>query len=84
MIDSVLFIGTVIVAVTQFIKYLAPRVNGAWTILVAAGVGLLVSLVDVQIGVANISPAQGIMIGLAAAGVTTVASKIAVTPSAGK
>jgi hypothetical protein len=78
MIDSVLFIGSAIIAIVQLIKFYAPKVNGGITIIVAALVGIVVALVDVQIGVANISIAQGIMTGLAAAGVTTVASKIAV------
>jgi hypothetical protein len=76
MVESAVFIGTVIIAITQAIKYLAPRVNGAITILVAALVGLLVALLDTQIGVADISVAQGILIGLSSAGVVTVATKV--------
>lgn len=78
MIDSVLFIGTIIIAITQAIKFLAPRVNGAVTILVTALVGLFVALLDTQIGVVDITVAQGILIGLSSAGVVTVASKVSV------
>lgn len=81
MIDSVLFIGTAIIAVTQLIKFYAPKVNGGATIIVAALVGVLVAILDTKIGVADISIAQGVMTGLSAAGVVTVASRIAV-PSA--
>lgn len=76
MVDSVLFIGTVIVALTEAIRLLVPSVNGAVTILVAALVGLAVALVDTQIGVADISVALGILTGLSAAGVVTVAKKV--------
>lgn len=72
-ISAVVFIGTSIIAVTQFIKFLAPNVNGAWTILIAAGLGLLVSVIDTSIGVENVNIANGIMIGLSASGVVTVA-----------
>lgn len=75
-IDAVLFIGTVVVAVVEVIKYLAPGVRGAVTILVSALVGLIVSLVDVYIGVPDITPAFGILTGLGAAGVTAVAAKV--------
>lgn len=76
MIDSVLFIGAAIIAVTQALKLLAPTVNGAVTIAVAALLGLLVALVDTHIGIADISVAQGILTGLAAVGVHTTATRI--------
>lgn len=76
MIDSVLFIGTVIIAITEVIKYLAPNVRGAITIGVAALVGIVVSLIDVYVGIGDISIAQGLMTGLGAAGVTAVAAKV--------
>lgn len=76
MIDSVIFIATVIaaiIAVTQFIKFLSPQVRGAITIVVAIVVGIVVAILDTHIGVNDISIAQGILIGLAAVGVSTVA-----------
>lgn len=76
MIDSVLFIGAVIIAVTQAIKFVIPKVNGAVTIVVAGLLGLLVALIDTHIGVADVSVAQGILTGLAAAGVHTTASAL--------
>lgn len=81
MIEGTLFIGAVIIAVTQAIKYLVPKVNGAVTIGVAALVGILVAVLDTHIGVRDITVAQGIMTGLASAGVTTVASKVSVPPT---
>lgn len=77
MIESTVFIGAVIVGITQFIK-LARDKNyaGALVIVFAVLVGFVVSLVDTEIGIANISVAQGILLGLAAPGVVTVAEKI--------
>jgi len=76
MIDSVLFIGTVIVAITELIKYYVPKVHGPFTIAVAAVVGLAVALVDTHIGVADVTIAQGVLTGLSAAGVVAVAAKV--------
>lgn len=76
MVDSVVFIGTVIVAVVELIKYYVPKVTGPFTIAVAALVGLVVALLDTHIGVVDITPAQGILTGLSAAGVVAVAAKI--------
>lgn len=78
MVDSVVFIGTVIIALTQLVKFFAPKVNGGVTIIVAALVGALVAVVDTAIGVGDISIAQGLMTGLASSGVVTVATKVAV------
>ena len=75
MIDSVLFIGAVIIALTQVIKMLSPKVTGLLTVVFAIVVGVLVALLDTNIGIANISVAQGILTALAAVGVhTTVTS----------
>lgn len=76
MIDSVVFIGAIIIAATQFVKFLVPNVNGAVTIAVAAILGAVVGGIDVHIGIADISVAQGIMTGLAAVGVHSVATRI--------
>ena len=76
MVDSVLFIGTVIVAITEIVKYIFPRINGAFSIGVAMLVGIAVALVDTHIGVTDITIAQGILIGLSASGVVAVAGKV--------
>lgn len=76
MIEGTLFIGAVIIAATQFVKSLVPEVNGAITIGIAVVVGIVVALLDTQIGVVNISVAQGILIALAAVGVHTTARQI--------
>lgn len=76
MIDSTLFIGAIIIAVTQAIKAVWPVVSGAVTIIVACLVGVAVALLDTHIGVANITVAQGILTALAAVGVHTVAGKV--------
>jgi type III secretory pathway component EscU len=76
MVDSVLFIGTIIIAVTELIKYYVPKVRGPFTIAVAGIVGLVVALVDTHIGVADVTIAQGILTGLSASGVVAVAAKV--------
>lgn len=76
MIEGVIFIGLAIIATTQFIKSLVPNVNGAVTILVAVAIGIIVALIDKEIGVVDLTVAQGIVAGLAAVGVHTTASQI--------
>lgn len=75
LVQATLFIPLLIVAVTQIIKMFVPVVNGAVTILVALGLGVLVALVDTHIGVADITVAQGLVLALGAVGVTVLASK---------
>ena len=74
--DSVIFIGAGIIAVTQFVKSLVPNINGAYTIAVAVVVGVLVSVFDTQIGIVDVTLAQGILTALASVGVHTTASRI--------
>lgn len=75
-VDSILFIGTAIIAVTEVIRRVIPQVNGVITILVATIVGLVVALIDTEIGVRDISIAQGILVGLSAAGIVATAAKV--------
>lgn len=76
MTDSLLFIGTLIVAIVELIKYYAPTVKGPYTIVVAAVVGIGVALLDTHIGVQDITVAQGILIGLSSSGAVAVAAKV--------
>ncbi len=77
MIEGSVFIGAVVVGITEFIKRIADRDwRGATLIVLAALVGLFVSVFAVYLGVAALSIAKGIMIGLAAAGVYQVARQI--------
>ena len=76
MVDSVVFIGSIIAGITQAIRYLSPKVHGVVTIGVAALIGLLVALVDTQIGIADITIAQGILTGLGTAGVVATAAAV--------
>ena len=75
MVDAIVFIPLIIVAVTQMIKMALPQITGFVTILVALVVGVLVSLVDTNIGVADVTVAQGLVLALGAVGVTAVAAK---------
>ncbi len=81
MVEATIFIPLAIIATVQFIKYLAPNVNGAWTILVAVALGALVGVFDTPLGVSDVSVATGIVLGLGAVGITTVANKLGVLPS---
>lgn len=76
MVDPVIFIGTIIIAITEAIKYLAPNVRGILTVIVALIVGMVVALVDTGIGLPDISVATGILTGLSAVGVASLASKV--------
>ena len=74
--DSVILIGAVIIAITQAVKFLAPNIHGAVTIGVAVLVGVLVAFIDTEIGVVDITVAQGIVTALAAVGVHSTARQI--------
>jgi len=76
MVESAVFIGAGIIAVTQFVKFLVPKVHGAVTIAVAVAVGVLVALLDTSIGVADVTVAQGVLIALSAVGVHTTAKQV--------
>lgn len=76
MIEGSVFIGLIIVALTEVVKRLVPQVDGILTIIVSMVVGLVVALIDTEIGVADLSIAQGIMAGLAASGTVSVARSV--------
>lgn len=76
MVESTLFIGAVIIALTQVVKYVVPQVNGAVTILIAVLAGVVVGLVDQLIGVTDVTVAQGLMIALGAVGTLTTAQSV--------
>jgi len=75
LVAASLFIPLVIVAVVQMVKMAAPGVVGWATIVVAFAVGVLVALVDVYIGVTDISVAQGLLYALGAIGLTSTFKK---------
>lgn len=76
MIEGAIFLGAVIIAATQLVKYVFPQVHDAWTIVVAVALGILVALVDKEIGVVDLTVAQGIMLALAAVGVHSTARQV--------
>jgi len=75
LVQASLFIPLLIVAVTQLIKMTFPQIVGWLTVVVALVVGIVVALVDTNIGVQNITIAQGIVYALGAIGLSTVFSK---------
>lgn len=77
LVPAILFIGTVIVGVTQLAKLLRDKdYDGAVVILIAVVVGALVGVFDTQLGLTNVTVAQGIMAGFGAVGVVTTAQKV--------
>lgn len=77
--DGIIFIGAAIIAVTEIIKRLVPQVNGAVTIVTAGLVGIVVALLDVHIGIVDMTVAEGLMAGLSASGAVTVATAVSTT-----
>ena len=75
MVDAVLFIGLVIVAITQVIKLLAPQITGVATIAVAFAVGIIVALIDQLVGVTDVSIAEGVVASFGAIGLSSLAGK---------
>lgn len=75
MIEATLFIGAVIAGITQAIKLASPRVHGLVTIAVAVLTGVVIALIDTEIGVTDITVAEGVLIGLGAAGVAGVVKR---------
>ena len=75
MVDAAVLIPLLIIAVTQMVKMALPQVTGFVTILVALVVGVLVAVLDVPLGIADITVAQGLVLALGAVGITAVAAK---------
>lgn len=71
---SAVLIGAIIIAFVKAVKTLSPKVTGLLTMVVAVAIGMLIAVIDTNIGLDNISIAQGIWIALAAVGVHTLAS----------
>ena len=77
MIAGTLFIGAIVISITEFIKRITDKdYRGALLIVLAAIVGAIVGLLDTHIGVIDISVAQGVLTGLAAAGAYRVSQNI--------
>lgn len=77
MIEAAVFIGATVAGITQLFKKLRDKeYSSVATIGVAVLLGLLVALVDTQIGVQDISIAQGIMLGFGTVGVAGIVERI--------
>lgn len=75
MVEATIFIPLLIIAVTQMVKMALPQITGFVTILVAFMVGVVVALVDREIGVVDVTIAQGLVLALGAVGISALASK---------
>lgn len=78
MIEGTVFLGAVIIGVTRFVQLVSDKEtrNRAWIIVFAVIAGIVLALIDSEIGVTDISVAEGIMLALGAAGVVTTAEKV--------
>lgn len=76
MVEAALFIGLVIIALVELVKYFVPQISGAATIGISIVVGILVALVDQLIGVTDVTIAEGIVIALGSSGAVAVAKKV--------
>jgi hypothetical protein len=74
-VDAAILIPLLIIAVTQMVKMALPQVTGFVTILIALVVGVLVAVLDVPLGIADITVAQGLYLALGAVGITAIAAK---------
>jgi hypothetical protein len=75
-VESTIFIGAIIAGITQAIKSVLPQVKGWVTILIAVLVGVLVALLDEEMGIIDITVAQGIMTALGTVGVMTAVDRV--------
>lgn len=77
MVEGIVFIGLAVVALVELGKRVAAKdVQGCAVIVGAAVLGALVAVFDVQLGVTQLTIAQGIMVGLSAVGIHTVARQV--------
>lgn len=77
MVEGVLFLGAVLVGLTQVVRLARKKdYDGVITIASAVVLGIIVALIDKEIGVTDLTVAEGIMAALAAVGVVTTAEKV--------
>jgi 6,7-dimethyl-8-ribityllumazine synthase len=76
-IDSVVLLGTIIAGATEAVKNALPeKVHGIVTVGVAVLMGIILALLDKEIGLNDISVAEGILTALGTVGVVGAVKKI--------
>lgn len=75
LVSAAFLVPLLIVAVTQMAKMALPQITGWVTIIIALVVGVIVALVDQEIGVTDITIAQGLVFAVEAVGVAALAGK---------
>jgi uncharacterized membrane protein YGL010W len=75
LVPAAVFVPLLVVAVTQLVKKYVTFVTGELTVVVALVVGALAALVDVHIGVQDVSIAQGVVLAAGAVGLNILAAK---------
>lgn len=73
MLPESIFVTTIVIAITQLIKFIREKAWDSVVTLVSAGV---VGGVAGAFGIEGLTVVTGILAGLAAAGIVTVASKL--------
>lgn len=74
--EATIFIGSIIAGITQVIKLLSPKVQGIVTVVVAVLAGIVVAVLDTQIGIADVTIAEGIVTALGTIGVVTAIDRV--------
>lgn len=75
-VGTAAFIGLVVIAVTQQIKFLSPQVTGVVTAIVAIAIGALIGLLDQAIGLPDVTVGFAIWTAVGAIGAHTLASAV--------
>lgn len=75
-IGTAAFIGLIVIAITQQIKFLSTQVTGIVTVIVAIVVGGLIGLLDKQIGLPDVTVGFAIWTAVGAVGAHTLASSV--------
>lgn len=77
MVEATFFIGAIIAGITQAIKTVVPeKVNGPVTVALALLVGIVIAIIDTEVGVKDISIAQGVMTAFGTIGVFTAVDRV--------
>lgn len=75
-VGTAAFIGLIVIAITQQIKFLSEKVTGVVTVVVAIIIGALIGLLDKSIGLPDVSVGFAIWTAVGAVGAHTLASTV--------
>lgn len=75
-IGTAAFIGLIVIALTQQIKFVSAQVTGLVTFIVAIVIGGVIGAMDTSIGLPDVTVAVGIWTAVSAVGAHTLASAV--------